>query len=293
MELSWNITYRGPLDSCNYDCSYCPFGKRRNSREELARDARMLERFVEWVHGYRRARIGILFTPWGEAMIHPPYQQAMVTLSRLPHVQRVAIQTNLAGPVSWLAAADLTRVALWATFHPTQVETDRFLARCHELDQLGVRYSVGLVGRREHLDAMEILRARLAPGVYLWVNAYKDEPHYYDAATVERITAVDPLFEYNLTAHASRGRACFAGETSFAVDGEGGMYRCHFLRAPLGNLYRDDPAQLLAPRPCPRGHCTCHIGYVNLKHLRLADRFGDDLLARIPRTEAWAPSGIA
>ena len=29
------ILYRGPLASCNYDCPYCPFAKRRDSTEQL------------------------------------------------------------------------------------------------------------------------------------------------------------------------------------------------------------------------------------------------------------------
>ena len=65
MELSWNILYRGPLDSCNYACGYCPFGKRRNTREELQDDARKLDRFVAWAKDYTRARLSVLFTPWG------------------------------------------------------------------------------------------------------------------------------------------------------------------------------------------------------------------------------------
>lgn len=292
MDLTWDILYRGPLDSCNYDCRYCPFGKRRNTREELAADAEKLARFVAWVREPRGRRIGVLFTPWGEALVHRAYQQAMIELSHQPHVYRVAIQTNLSGALDWLPQADLTRLALWATCHPSQIEVPRFLERCRTLAAQGVRYSVGIVGLREHLDAMETLRAALPASVYLWVNAYKDEPRYYDAATMQRITAVDPLFAVNLRDHASRGRACFAGETSFTVDGDGEMHRCHLLHQPFGNIYRDDVAALLQPRLCPRARCTCHIGYVNLKHLGLRRTFGHGLLERIPQLEAWTGTGI-
>ncbi|MES2692767.1 MAG: STM4011 family radical SAM protein [Verrucomicrobiota bacterium] len=293
MELTWDILYRGPLDSCNYDCRYCPFGKRTNTRAELEHDRAQLERFVAWVRRQTSRRIGVLFTPWGEALGHRHYQEAMVELSHLPHVYRVAIQTNLSGPLRWLERADRTRVALWATCHPSQITVERFLERCRELEALGVRHSVGIVGLREHLDAMEALRAALPTATYLWVNAYKDEPRYYDEATVQRIAAVDPLFDLNLRNHASRGRECFAGETSFAVDGEGQMFRCHFLHTPIGNIYEDDFEAALRPRVCPRGHCTCHIGYVYLKHLGLRKRFGEGLLERIPEPAALSGSGIA
>src|SRR6185436_20891640 len=82
---SWSILYRGPLTSCNYECGYCPFAKTRNTREELQEDARQLRRFTEWVGG-RREEIGILFTPWGEALPHEAYQNALCDLSHLPNV---------------------------------------------------------------------------------------------------------------------------------------------------------------------------------------------------------------
>ncbi|MDT3443167.1 hypothetical protein QOZ89_26765 [Pseudofrankia sp. BMG5.37] len=67
-------------------------------------------------------------------------------LSRLPHVERVAIQTNLSHRVDWTAGADLSRLALWGTYHPSQVPYERFLGRCLDLAGRGVRYSVGAWG---------------------------------------------------------------------------------------------------------------------------------------------------
>ena len=47
--------------------------------------------------------LSVLFTPWGEGLTRSWYRDAMVALSHLPHVDRVAIQTNLAARVDWLA----------------------------------------------------------------------------------------------------------------------------------------------------------------------------------------------
>src|SRR5439155_13329710 len=47
--LTLSLLYRGPLSSCNYDCGYCPFAKRRETAAELARDRTALGRFVDWV----------------------------------------------------------------------------------------------------------------------------------------------------------------------------------------------------------------------------------------------------
>lgn len=280
--MNWDILYRGPLDSCNYDCGYCPFAKRTATVAQIADDREKLERFVEWVETRKEARIRVLFTPWGEALIHRHYRGAITRLSRMAHVERVAIQTNLSGPLDWLSEVELGTTALWTTWHPSQISLTRFVDRCGKLDACGVRYSVGVVGLREHLVGIEQMRRVMPASVYLWVNAYKDEPDYYDAATLQRIVAVDPLFSLNAQRHRSGGRECFAGETSFTVDGDGQMFRCHFLKTPIGNIYRDDFVEALKPRVCSRMRCGCHIGYVNLKYLKLREVFGDGLLERIP-----------
>ena len=78
---TWNVLYRGPLTSCNYACAYCPFAKTANTREELGADAIVLDRFVGWVAEQSDRRVGVLFTPWGEALVHRHYQQAMLRLA--------------------------------------------------------------------------------------------------------------------------------------------------------------------------------------------------------------------
>lgn len=172
--MDLTILYRGPLASCDYDCPYCPFAKRRDSPQQLRTDRAALERFTAWAAAPTGDRISVLFTPWGEGLVRSWYRRALVELAQLPHIGRVAIQTNLSGRTRWLAEAGgaaRDKIALWCTYHPGQTPYDRFLARCRELTGLGVRYSVGVVGLDEHLDEARRLRADLPGEVYLWVNA--------------------------------------------------------------------------------------------------------------------------
>ena len=136
--MNLSILYRGPLSSCNYGCWYCPFAKRQESARDLAGDRQALKRFVQWVEDHPEHQVGILFTPWGEALVRRWYQDALVRLSNMPHVRRAVIQTNLSCRLEWIDACDTTRLALWTTFHPTEVERGRFLAKCLELDKRGV-----------------------------------------------------------------------------------------------------------------------------------------------------------
>jgi hypothetical protein len=279
----YRILYRGSLSSCNYSCDYCPFAKTANTRAERQQDARELERFVGWVERVKHP-LGILFTPWGEAIVRGHYRQALVRLSHLPQVRRVALQTNLSSGLADFAAADRDTLALWATFHPTQVALDRFIERCEQLQSLQIRFSVGVVGLREHFAAIQELRLRLPASVYLWINSYKREPDYYTDDDLDLLRGVDPYFDLNRYYYASRGKACRAGQTVFTVDGQGSVRRCHFIDEPIGNIYESDIFASLHPRPCTNATCGCHIGYVHRPELHLDQLFADNVLERIPAT---------
>jgi hypothetical protein len=283
MELS--ILYRGPLASCDYDCGYCPFAKRRDSPKTLRADRAALERFVGWVTVQTEDRINVLFTPWGEGLTRSWYRRALVVLSRLEQVGEVAIQTNLSSRIGWTVDADLGSLALWCTYHPDQVPYERFLSRCHELRDRGVRFSAGIVGLPEHLDAARRLRGDLPDDVYLWVNAA--EGHAYGDAEAERWAEIDALFPVSRSPHPSQGHACRAGESVISVDGDGEVYRCHFVSRTdpaerLGNLYDGSYRKALRSRTCPLVQCDCHIGYVHMPELGLYETFAGGVLSRIP-----------
>lgn len=247
--MDLTLLYRGPLASCDYDCPYCPFAKRRDSREQLRADRVRLERFADWATEQTADRLALLFTPWGEALVRSWYRNTLTRLFHLPHIRRVAIQTNLSCRTDWLADADRDTLALWCTYHPGQTPYPRFLAKCRELVRLGIRFSVGIVGLPQHLEAARRLRADLPEEAYLWVNAA--EGHTYDDAEADVWTALDPLFPYSRHPHASAGLPCRTRESVISVDGEGTVRRCHFVRAELGNLYHGSYRRALRPRPCP------------------------------------------
>ena len=245
----------------------------------LDADRAGLERFVAWAEGWQGEPLSILFTPWGEALVRSWYREALVRLSHAPAVKRVAAQTNLSMNLDWLQQANRDVLALWTTWHPTQCTQERFLRQCGRLDALGVRYSVGVVGLREHFEALASLHGSLnAP---LWINAYKRVEAYYTPEERAWLTMLDPRFGDNRE-YPSLGRGCFAGETHFTVDGEGTVRRCHFIDAPLGNLYDGALEAMLRERACTNAVCRCHIGYVHLKQLGLYEVYGDGLMERIP-----------
>ena len=277
-----SLLYRGRLSSCNYDCAYCPFAKTRDSRATLQRDAADLACFVDWAT-QQITTLSVLFTPWGEGLVRRHYREAMIALSHLPQMRRVAIQTNLCIGTRWLDRIDTRSFALWCTYHPSQVSLSTFVGRCLDLRRRGIRFSVGMVALRELFDEIEVMRAALPADVPMWLNAYDQRtPDYYKAADVARLTAIDPHFGYSLAPAPSMGAACATGESVLSVDGDGNVRRCHFVAEALGNLYDGSFAARLGPRPCPNRACDCFIGYVHRKDLPFARDYAGGQLERVP-----------
>ncbi|MEN8447613.1 MAG: STM4011 family radical SAM protein, partial [Cyanobacteria bacterium J06555_13] len=268
--MNLSILYRGPLLSCNYGCEYCPFAKRQQTAAELNVDSNALARFVQWIADHPEHTFSLLFTPWGEALIHPWYQTGLSQLSHLPNVKKVAIQTNLSCNLDWIKQANPTTLALWATFHPEWSNADRFLEKCHTLIRHNIHFSVGMVGFAKFKQAMSAMRDRLPANIYLWINAVKKELPNLSAADRQFFQSIDPLYELNTQHYPSLGKACQAGETIFSVDGEGTMRRCHFIKGAIGNLYEPHFEKALSHRPCTNETCRCYIGYIHMDELALS-----------------------
>ena len=191
-----SILYRGSLSSCNYSCVYCPFAKTENTAEELKQDQTELESFTAWLENLNRP-VQLLFTPWGEALHHRYYQQALCQISHMPHVKKAAIQTNLAAGLNWIPASNTNVLAFWSTFHPSQVSRKQFLKRVRQVAENGNRISAGVVGLKEHFDEIEALKNELPAQVRLWINAYKREPQYYLEKELQFLESLDQTFPVN------------------------------------------------------------------------------------------------
>ena len=60
------------------------------------------------------------------------------------------------------------------------------------------------------------------------------------------------------------------------------LRRCHFIDAPIANLYQLGFERKLQLTPCTNSRCNCYIGYVHMPHLGLDKIYGEGLVERIP-----------
>lgn len=283
--MNLKILYRGYLTDCNYTCDYCPFSKTKNTDEEQQQDKQALEKFVEWVSLNSNATrpMEILLTPYGEAMVRPWYRQAFAELSHLPFVKKIAVQTNLSWHTSWLDECNTSTAAFWATYHPDFVSTEKFSEKCQQISKAGFSISAGAVGLREQFEKIQALREQLPPSIYLWINAYKDKPDYYSAADIQFLSDIDKNFPTNLKNYSSFGHSCKTGYEVVSIEGNGDLYRCHFIKEKRGNIFTDELEKMLWRSPCTRNICDCHIGYVHMDDLKLYELYGNKVLERIPQ----------
>lgn len=278
------LYYRGALSSCNYDCPYCPFSKTKDSKATLEKDKQQLQTFMAWVReqGAEGHQLSIFFNPYGEALVHRWYRDAIIELTQMAHIEKVAVQTNLSVKLDWTQQLDQRKVAFWVTYHPGQISSSDFLSQCMKLYEQHIPFSVGSVGIRSALAAIHELRSVLPSDVYLWVNAFKDKGDYYTEEEIFFITKIDPHFQLNVKDYDSIGKSCGAGSNVFYVQGAGIVKRCYSDRKVIGHLYRDGLEGLAADRPCRMEKCGCYIGYIHMPELELNHVYGESILERIP-----------
>ncbi|MBD8500946.1 STM4011 family radical SAM protein [Paenibacillus arenosi] len=277
------IYFRGSLSSCNYDCPYCPFSKNIDSQETLTKDRLQVQKFVDWVGKQEESghQLSVFFNPYGEGLTHRWYREAMVKLSHMQHVNKVAIQTNLSAKLDWTRDLNPITAAFWVTYHPGQTKEERFLQQCGKLYEQKISFSVGSVGLKSAFSSISSLRNALPDDVYMWVNAYKDKKDYYSAEDLAFLSDVDPYFGLNAQDYDSMDKPCRAGKNVFYVQGDGRVKRCYKDRLVIGNLYRDGLDGIAQERPCRMRQCDCYIGYIHMEEQPFDSIYGERALERI------------
>jgi MoaA/NifB/PqqE/SkfB family radical SAM enzyme len=286
--MSLLVLFRTRLEWCNYACGYCPWNAtaHRLPAEAFRADEARLRRVVGRV-GELPQDLEFFITPKAEYLVLPYWREAVGRLLALPQVRRVTVQTNLSFDLEeFLGTVDAGKLALWTTYHPSEVpagEREALHAKWRLLQERGVPFSVGIVGTRANLPHLRRLRQRLDRRVYLWVNAYQREPDYYTAEELAEVRAVDPYFDLNNQHFPSRGRPCEAGHRAVYLDDEGDLRRCFFVGRVIGNLFIDGWRTLDAPEACPRDTCHCYVGHMHIVELGFRALYGENLAARIPK----------
>lgn len=279
-----HIFYRGSLDFCNYDCSYCPFSKNRESRRQRDRDRQQLSRFIRKI-AEEAFQGAVQIVPYGEALTHVYYWQGMAELSALSGIQAVGAQSNFSFPVTDRLeqfreyGGKMEKLRLWGTFHPEMTSVEAFLRQCDRLREAGVSFCVGAVGVPGRLELLRELRSRLDRSVYFWINKMDGLGRPYTPQERQEWSALDPFFSLELRHIPANASAC--GD-AVLVQGDGTVRPCIHCHTKMGNLYTDGLSGL-SQKICTRKVCECYLCYGNRGDLQELQAFLPYAGFRIPR----------
>ena len=282
--MEYTLYYRNYLRYCNYKCSYCTFAKYTLNKDDLEKDKIYFRKFTDFLKK-STDKFRIFLAPRGEILNFDHYKSGISMLSKLDNITEIVVQTNLGGNLEWLKNVNKDKVILWTTYHPDETKLEDFFEKLVFLDRENIKFSVGTVGVHENFDMIFRLKEKmnLLENIrpYFWVNAYKDEKNYYSEKDIEFLCNIDHLFEVNLENYKSKGCECRTGESVFWMEYNGILHRCWQDRKNLGNIFKDNIADIKASDGCRYSRCTCYIGYTNIKGLDLGRVYKKSLLGRM------------
>lgn len=273
------VYYRGMIDFCNYACSYCPFAKKRSSEEKIEKEKASLQQLYDRVR--KMQEVELMFTPYGEALVHDFYQEELIRFAKLPNVRAVGIQTNLSldsekfllkikGPSD--------KIKFWATYHCEYANLDHFAEKANQLSKK-LELSVGMVASGENLDEIRILRRRLSPEIYLWLNAMDKRKYSFSKEQIMRHCEIDPMFIYEFRQGREKSLHPFARCRSYDhlyIDNGICSSNCFFKKKRLISEDCNDHKR-----------CDCYLGYSNFTKTPVANFFGSGLTFRVPQKRQY------
>lgn len=279
------IYYRGKLNSCNYTCSYCPFGK-KSHLTATTQDEQAWNRFITAIEQWKGGPLQLFIIPYGEALIHRYYRKGIIHLAALPQVAGISCQTNLSFSADeWLdefpaTPALISKIKIWASFHPEMTSVESFVRRLHTLYNAGIQVCAGAVGNPMAKSVLGDLRNALLPDIYLFINAMQGLKSPLSVEDIRFFTQLDNLFEYDLKNASAQWTICSGGRSSCFIDWKGDIFACPRSQVKIGNLYQN---QILDPLlPCRRKVCDCYIAFSNLTNHPLHRIMGAGAFWRIP-----------
>ncbi len=289
MDAKTKLCYRGSLKSCNYSCSYCPFSKKKTTVKELKQDQEALFRFVKSIEERYHHVQAVQIVPYGEALIHDYYWEALARLSSVSNIQAIGAQTNASFSVDrklevfYISGGERSKLRLWLSFHPSMISLEKFLKQCELLEKSHISYCVGAVGMMENLPLIQQLRSQLPEHIYMWIN--KPDISKYNTSykpTMEEVEAflkVDPY--YTLECRHYPAREEFCAEYAF-VEADGSVKLCNISQTVLGNWYQDSKETDDMEKHCNKKECNCYLAYCRRKDDERLQDFGLFPMFRIP-----------
>lgn len=285
--MTKDIFFRGDIDFCNYSCSYCPFAKKTQSIDKIQKEEENLKKLFFYVKNMDED-VNIMITPYGEALIHPIYQEFMARLSTLDNVRKIGIQTNLSVDTKNLIStleenkAYFSKIMIWATFHSQFADIKQFCNKANKLSSL-VSISCGIVANRKNFEEIKNLRQGLRPDVYLWINAMDKIKNKFTEDEISSLSHIDPFFAYEF----------YEKRIDFKKSRSDDFSICQSYDKIYADINKYSSSCFFKKKKAISSSCNnhkicdCYLGYSNFKDNYLSRFFGENIIFRIPQKKSF------
>ena len=264
--MTKDIFFRGNIDFCNYSCSYCPFAKKAQSIDKIQKEEENLKKLFFYVKNMDED-VNIMITPYGEALIHPIYQEFMARLSTLKNVRKIGIQTNLSVDTKNLIStleenkADFSKIMLWATFHSQFTDIEKFCNKANQLSKL-ISISCGIVANKKNLDKIK--------------NKFTEDE-------ISSLSHIDPFFAYEF----------YEKRVDFKKSRSDDFSICQSYDKIYADINKYSSSCFFKKKKAISSSCNnhkicdCYLGYSNFKNNSLSRFFGENIIFRIPHKKSF------
>ncbi len=286
-----NVRFYTDYPVCNFRCPYCVAGHGNNTTERERWDEEMFHKYDKIMDNLGKLDMRINVRPGvaGEFFLSEKLMDGAVRLAAAENVQSINLITNLSRPLTFyerfLSRTGTTKVALVASYHPTEVtDPDEWFEKAVWMNS-ALDFAVILVGYPPIIDQLEALKFKLnSLGLTVFVQGFigsyqgRAYPQAYSPAHKEVLRKICySRHDYEFFVEARKPGLCYAGFNSFYVDMTGVVRPCGVGGWPwpfMGNLLEEPTVALCpAPHPCISSTCLCDTEYINTAIFRQYYRF--------------------
>jgi MoaA/NifB/PqqE/SkfB family radical SAM enzyme len=279
---------------CNFDCAYCSTAEVRGDRMWGTEDgAQVYRRIIEKIAALPHP-IRLRMVTAGEPFVSKELLEGAAWLSHQPNIQFVEMLTNGSFRETqfrkFAAEAQIEKISLWITYHPTQIEAERVVAAARLASDLGAFVVVHALLFPDTVETTARVQALCREaGIRTDVTSGHNYNGAYDGHSSLPIADTDPAWmasmyrhrgalESMMVAHGNlRGAPCSAGHDYVYITPVGSVFPCYryaqnLPRTQLGNILDDGfvlelRAKEYAPCAMETG-CYCKEDYFHLKIAR-------------------------
>jgi hypothetical protein len=268
--IEWHIT-----DICNYNCSYCIQGHRRQNNIKKQPGEKKLKMAVDYFKNL--PGIWEIKCEGGEAFAFDGFMKHVVPglMNDTPHF--ISILSNFSVNKRMLEEfvfLTKNRLKVFSTsLHLEHTSVDDFIEKAKWFKGIigdNVNFVTNQVIVPDDLDFIIECRDKFFKNKISWypqMYQIKNSVYQYpekDKSKLKEIIGENPTIRKANIVPSFKGKTCWAGSDYFIIEQTGNVWRCRPSRKNkkdgfMGNIYKGNVKRYIAPKECLYERCSCSV----------------------------------